>query len=483
MSAFSFLWYDLETFGTDTRLDRIAQFAAIRTDATLNETGEVHNLFCRPTDDYLPDPAACLVTGITPQHAHAHGLAEPAFARAVHAALAQPGTIGTGYNTLRFDDEFVRHLFWRNFIDPYAREWQNGCGRWDILDLVRCAHALRPEGIVWPQNEDGTPSLRLEHLSAANGLEHDAAHDALSDVRATIALARLVRQTQPRLFDYCLKLRSKQHVRALLTPLVGAQPFLHVSGMYGYAHGNCAIVWPLAWHPFNQNELIVWDLRQDPAILAELDCDAIAARLFVKQEDLPPGQTRLPIKTIHLNRSPVVVPQLNTLAPAQAERWQIDLNACRLHAAHARALPDLRECWRTLYAPPENVAACAPEAALYQGFVDDEDRPQMAALHAEDETALAHAARQIQFRDPRLQALLFLWRARHLPASLDADEQHRWQHMRHERLVLGQDAARSLDEYLAALDTLSETATPAQQTVLDALFDWAETIAPEDDVF
>ena len=179
----------------------------------------------------------------------------------MYAALSQPGTIGTGYNTLRFDDEFVRHLFWRNFIDPYAREWQNGCGRWDILDLVRCAHALRPEGIVWPQNEDGTPSLRLEHLSAANGLEHDAAHDALSDVRATIALARLVRQTQPRLFDYCLKLRSKQHVRALLTPLVGAQPFLHVSGMYGYANGNCAIVWPLAWHPSNQNELIVWDLR------------------------------------------------------------------------------------------------------------------------------------------------------------------------------------------------------------------------------
>ncbi|MBR4877153.1 MAG: exodeoxyribonuclease I, partial [Rhodocyclaceae bacterium] len=265
MNAYSFLWYDLETFGTDTRLDRIAQFAAIRTDAALNETGETHNLYCRPTDDYLPDPAACLVTGITPQHAHTHGLAEPAFARALYRAFAQPGTLGTGYNTLRFDDEFVRHLFWRNFIDPYAREWQNGCGRWDILDLIRCAHALRPEGIVWPQNEDGTPSLRLEHLSAANGLEHEAAHDALSDVRATIALARLVRQAQPRLFDYCLKLRNKQHVRAQLAPLVGKAPFLHISGMYGYAHGNCAIVWPLAWHPCNQNELIVWDLREDPA--------------------------------------------------------------------------------------------------------------------------------------------------------------------------------------------------------------------------
>ena len=483
MSAYTFLWYDLETFGTDTRLDRIAQFAAIRTDAALNETGETHNLYCRPTDDYLPDPAACLVTGITPQHAHTHGLAEPAFARALYRAFAQPGTLGTGYNTLRFDDEFVRHLFWRNFIDPYAREWQNGCGRWDILDLIRCAHALRPEGIVWPQNEDGTPSLRLEHLSAANGLEHEAAHDALSDVRATIALARLVRQAQPRLFDYCLKLRNKQHVRAQLAPLVGKAPFLHISGMYGYAHGNCAIVWPLAWHPCNQNELIVWDLREDPACLAELDCAAIAARLFVKHEDLPPGQTRLPIKTIHLNRCPVVVPQLNTLAPAQAERWQIDLNACRQHAAHARALPDLSEHWRTLYTPPEAAADGAPEAALYQGFVDDEDRAQMAALHADDDATLAHAAQQIQFRDPRLNELLVLWRARHLPASLNEDEQRRWQQMRANRLLHGQHAARSLDDYFAALDTVPETATPAQQAVLDALFGWAETIAPEDDVF
>lgn len=479
MSAPTFLWYDFETFGTDTRLDRPAQFAAIRTDAELAETGETYNLHCRPTADYLPDPRACLVTGITPQEAHRRGLPEPAFARALYHAFAQPNTTGAGYNTLRFDDEILRHLFWRNLIDPYAREWQNGCARWDLIDLVRTARALRPDGIQWPHNEDGTPSLRLEHLSAANGLEHTHAHDALSDVRATIALARLLRQHQPRLFDYCLKLRSKQHVRALLQPLVAARPFLHISGMYPYEHGNCAIVWPLAWHPTNQNELIVWDLRHDPAELPELTPQAIAARLFAKEADLPPGQTRLPIKTIHLNRSPIVIPQLNTLTPELAERWQLPLPRIRQHAERAQTLPDLRDTWRTLYAPPALSPTCA-EAALYQGFTTDEDRRAQAPFLAASEADLPRLAAQAHFADSRLQDLLFLYRARHFPDTLNEAEQRRWQEHRTARIILGRDTGRSLDDYLATLDELAAELPPDQHPLLEALHEWAETVVPED---
>ncbi|MBZ8143857.1 exodeoxyribonuclease I, partial [Rubrivivax gelatinosus] len=218
---------------------------------------------------------------------------------------------------------------------PYAREWQNGCGRWDLLDVVRCCWALRPEGIEWPKHEDGRPSFKLEHLTAANGLVHEAAHDALSDVRATIALARLLRQRQPRLWDFCLKLRQKDAVRAEIG--VG-RPFLHLSGMYGVENGCMAVVWPLASHPTNRNELIVWDLAQDPSELAGLDAATVRRRLYTKTEELAAaGETRLPVKTIHLNKSPVVISNLKTLGPAR-ERWGLDLERAMAHAAKAAAL-------------------------------------------------------------------------------------------------------------------------------------------------
>jgi len=198
-SATTFFWHDYETFGRDPRRDRPAQFAGVRTDLELNEVDAPVMHFCQPAPDFLPDPESCLLTGILPQHCQAQGVPEHAFAARIEAELARPGTVGVGYNSIRFDDEVTRFLFWRNLIDPYAREWKDGCGRWDLLDVVRAAWALRPDGIAWPTNDEGRPSFRLEHLTTANGLAHEAAHDALSDVRATIAMARLVRARQPRL--------------------------------------------------------------------------------------------------------------------------------------------------------------------------------------------------------------------------------------------------------------------------------------------
>ena len=235
MAPHTFLWHDYETFGANTRRDRPAQFAAIRTDAALNEIGDPLMLYCQPANDYLPDPQSCLITGITPQLCLEKGVPEHDFANRIEAEFAQPGTIGVGYNTIRFDDEITRFMFWRNLIDPYAREWQNQCGRWDLLDVVRMTYALRPDGIAWPKKEDGTPSFKLEHLSKANGLLHEAAHDALSDVRATIALARLIRQHNPKLFDFALSLHKKDRVAAELrlpATALTARPFLHVSGMF-----------------------------------------------------------------------------------------------------------------------------------------------------------------------------------------------------------------------------------------------------------
>ena len=290
--------------------------------------------FCQPAPDYLPDPESCLLTGILPQQCLEQGVPEHVFADAIERELAQPGTVGVGYNTIRFDDEVTRHLFWRNLIDPYGREWQNGCGRWDLLDVVRCTWALRPEGINWPKHEDGRPSFKLEHLTAANGLAHEAAHDALSDVRATVALARKLRNAQPKLWDFCLKLRSKQ---AVWDEIGVGKPFLHISGMYGPERGCIALVWPLAPHPTNKNELIVWDCAGAPDELLTLNAAAIRERMFTKQDALPEGVTRLPIKTLHVNKSPIVIGNLKVLGGA-AERWGLDLGLAQQHAEHAAAV-------------------------------------------------------------------------------------------------------------------------------------------------
>ena len=476
----TFLWHDYETFGTDPRRDRPAQFAAIRTDAQLNIVGEPINILCQPAPDYLPDPAACLVTGITPQQCLQHGVTEQAFAARIHAELAQPGTIGVGYNSIRFDDEFSRFLFWRNLIDPYGREWQNACARWDLLDVMRLAHALRPDGIIWPRHEDGSPSFKLEHLSAANSLKHEAAHDALSDVYATIEVARLLQKAQPRLFDFALKLRSKHAVAAemgLPADPQHAQPFLHVSGMLPVQYGCLAVMWPLASHPSNRNEVIAWDLRFNPQELAALSAADIRERLFVRADELPEGTQRLPVKTIHLNRSPMVVRNLNVLAPQQAERWQIDMEQAARHAEAARALPDMSSIWADAFARPEQADETGVDGGLYAGFVSPADRRRLEHLRTLPAADLADA--RTGFEDERLEEVVWRYRARNFPQTLSADEQQRWHAHCAARLIDGQDKARTVDDFLEALDALYPDADAKGQAVLDALQDYAQEVVPD----
>jgi exodeoxyribonuclease-1 len=474
---FTFFWHDYETFGRTPRRDRPSQFAGVRTDAELNEIDAPVELYCRPPLDALPEPEACLLTGITPQLCAGRGVAEHAFAAAIEAQLAKPGTVGVGYNSIRFDDEVTRHLFWRNLIDPYAREWQNGCGRWDLLDVVRATRALRPEGIEWPSHEDGKASFKLEHLSAANGLAHEAAHDALSDVRATIAVARLIRQRQPRLWDFCLKLRRKD---AVIAEIGGARLFLHVSGMYAPERGCLAVVWPLAPHPTNKNELIVWDLSADPEQLLALDATAIRERLFTRTEDLPEGVTRLPIKTIHLNKSPVVVGNLKALSPAMAERWGIDVAQALGRAdAAAKAGAALAGLWGEVFERPKAAQAIDVDEDLYGGFIGHTDRGRLQRLR--ELTPEQLAAKRLAFDDARLEEIVFRYRARNFPATLSKEERERWEQHRVARLHEGEGGALTVEAFFERIDALNETSDENGQEILAALYDWAEQIAPERD--
>ncbi len=478
MAIHTFFWHDYETFGPDAQRDRPAQFAGLRTDAQLNPIGEPVVWYCQPAPDCLPDPESCLITGITPQQCRAHGMPERRFAEAIAAELGRPGTIGVGYNTIRFDDEFTRYLLWRNLLDPYAREWRDGCGRWDLLDVVRMTWALRPEGLQWPLNGEGKPSFRLEHLSAANGLVHEQAHDALSDVRATLALAQRIRACQPRLFDFAFALHRKERVaQELGLPVtVGAQrPFVHISGRFAPERGCLAVMWPLAMHPTNRNELLAWDLAHDPRELADLRADEVRLRLFTRQADLQPGVSRLPIKSVHLNRAPMVVGNVAVLKGGPSERFAIDWNAIERHTVYARALPDLSALWAAVF---EHSAPPTPrdvDAALYDGFVGDEDRRRLARLRALDPADPAW--RQTGFDDARLPELVFRFRARNHPQTLDAEERARWRAHCRARLLEGAHGGTPLAAYLERLDALAEGALERDdaraQAILEALADYA----------
>ncbi|MFS2047787.1 exodeoxyribonuclease I [Variovorax sp. Varisp41] len=478
MTAQTFLWHDYETFGAVPRRDRPSQFAAIRTDAALNEIGEPLMIYCKPAPDYLPSPEATLITGITPQLCLERGLPEHEFAAQVERAFSQPGTIGVGYNTIRFDDEVTRFLFWRNLIDPYAREWQNECGRWDLLDVVRLTYALRPDGIQWPKKEDGSASFKLEDLAKANGLLHESAHDALSDVRATIALARLIRNTQPKLFDFAFALHRKDRVATELgLPAVRetAKPFLHVSGMFPAERGCLAVMWPLASHPTNKNELLAWDLAHDPSELRDLDADTVRLRMFTRAAELPEGVVRLPIKGVHLNKSPMVVGNLRTLAAPMAERWGIDLDTAMRHAAIARDLPDMSAIWARVYERPKEDAPDVDED-LYGGFVGNGDRRRLNQLRALSPAELARD--RTGFDDGRLEEIVFRYRARNWPETLSEEEAQRWEEHRVAKLFDGEGGARTVEGLFAEIDALSETVDEQGEELLGALYDYADAIAP-----
>ncbi|CAN5198972.1 exodeoxyribonuclease I [soil metagenome] len=470
----SFLWYDLETFGRDPRRTRIAQFAAQRTDENLEPIGEPISLFCQPADDLLPSPEATLITGITPQAALRDGLREAEFFARVHEALSEPGTCAVGYNSLRFDDEFVRFGLYRNFYEPYEREWRNGNSRWDLLDMLRLMQALRPDGITWPVREDGAPSFRLEHLAAANGTRSGMAHEALSDVLALIGLAQRFRTAQPRLWEYALKLRDKRHVGAMLDPIAGA-PLLHISGKYPASRHCAALVLPLARHPRIDSRVIVCDLDEDTAPLLALSPEDIADRLYTPAADLPEGEKRIPLKEVHSNRCPVLVPIAHLRAEDFA-RLGIDADACLARAAALRAAPGLAEKVRRVFAREAHRDPSDSDAALYDGFLADADKRLFATIRATDPAGLAALGSRLQ--DPRGPELLFRYRARNWPESLSGAEQQRWDGYRRRRLTSDVGLSEySFDSYRASIARLrNQHAQGTAQALLDALDIWGARI-------
>ncbi|MDB2645046.1 exodeoxyribonuclease I [Luminiphilus sp.] len=477
-SSESLYWHDYETSGADPTQDRPWQFAGIRTDTELNIVGKPLTLYAQPSEDRLPHPAAVRVTGITPQEAHEKGVPEATFISRILAELAKPNTCTVGYNSIRFDDEVTRFTLWRNLHDPYAREWQNGNSRWDLLDVVRAFWALSPNGLEWPQRDDGLTSFRLEDLTTANGIEHGAAHDALADVIATIEVAKRLKQTNTQLFTTLYGNRSKRAASALIE-LPRLKPLVYVSGIFGAARHNVALVVPVAWHPDNNSEVICVDLAGSTEYLDQ-PVAQLRQLLFTPTSEQSKGAVRPPLTAVRLNRAPVLLPA-DWLAGEVAERLGLDGGHHRAHLAalHAARAADekafvarFQDIWRERAFPPRT----DPDQMLYDGFVNDADRALCEQILKQEPAALA--TQSWPFTDARLPELLLRYRARNFPDSLSTDERDQWrEHCQWQR----QEGDFNQNMFTRALAEERARAgiTPATTRALDALEQWVRDLSVE----
>lgn len=463
-------WHDFETSGLDKARDRPMQFAGIRTDLDLNIIGEPMTVFCKVAPDTVPSPEACLLTGISPQRCEREGVNEAEFAEKILKFLGAAGTCGVGYNTIRFDDEFTRNLLYRTLHDPYEREWSNGNSRWDIVDLARAVYAFKPSVMSWPTDDEGKVSFRLEKLAEANNLPKVRAHDALSDVETTIALARLIRERAPELFHLHFSLRLKNNVLPLFN-LHTQAPLFHVSSLYGVNRACTAPVIPLAVHPTQSNVVIVFDLSADPTPLLNLRPDEIADRVFRAEK----GQ-RLPLTTIYANRSPVL------LTPEQSKAFGVERLGLGFDRNQANAN------WKALRAAAQDVARKVqevyatndmafsnsdPELCLYGGFVSKDDKQRFYQLHKMSPEELSKA--EFDFDNPNYNELLFRHRARNWPETLNEEEQLRWSAYVSDRLTTGGPMdGRTLDHFDKLIQDVRANPNLASDPMIDDLEAWAQ---------
>lgn len=480
--ADSFFFYDLETSGVNPRQSRVMQFAGQRTGMDLKPIGEPYNILIKLTEDVLPDPDAVLLTGITPQKTLEEGITEAEFCKLFTEEIVQPNTCFVGYNNVRFDDEFMRFLLYRNFYDPYAWQWKDGSSRWDLLDVVRMTRALRPEGIIWPYNDKGVCTNRLELLTTANNLLHDAAHDALSDVKATIGVAKMIKSSQPKLFDYLYGMRGKQKVSELVT---SGQPLVYSSGRYPSEFDKTTIVASVGMHPTSQGALM-YDLRHDPTPYLQMDPDEL---MEVWRYTADREAVRLPVKSLQFNRTPAVAP-LGVLDESSMERLQIDMETIKKHLKMLKAdktfytrlceaveKMNIERDKRTALHFRSRSTAGSVDEQLYDSFIPDRDRKIAEKIPRSEPSELSGFIDK--FQDPRLKGLTPLYKARNFPDSLTDEERAAWESHR-EQALAGGGAESTLARFGERLGELSKTTTDSnKQYLLEELRLYAESIVPE----
>jgi exodeoxyribonuclease-1 len=443
----SFYFYDYETFGVSPKTSRIAQFAGIRTDENLNIIDE-KMLYCKPTGDVLPDPIAVNVTGITPQLCEKNGLIEKDFIAEINKEFSTPKTCVVGYNNIRFDDEFTRYTLFRNFFDPYAWAWKGGNSRWDLLDVVRMCYALKPQTMNFPLI-DGIPSFKLDKLAPANNIIVKA-HDALEDVRATIAIAKIIKEKEPKLFDYALSLKDKKTVASKVTLF---EPMLHTSGMYSAKLGCTRRCVALGFSPLGN--AVIFNLDQDPQILLDLEVTELKKLQFAKKQDLPEGQERLQIKEMHFNKSPMFVPNVAKLDPKTVKHLSIDMNKTDKHLAFILENKQaISQKIKEMYQKAEFAKNNDSDQSLYDGFLSNNDRQVADEVVKTPVENLSNL--QPQFENENLKKLFVNFKARNYPETLSESESEYWFEVVQERIQVGENGYLGIEEFEKNLNQLKK---------------------------
>jgi len=465
----TFFWYDYETFGLSPKTQRIAQFAGIRTDENLNIIDE-HMFYCKPTYDSLPSPEACSVTGITPQICEKNGLIEKTFISTINNEFSVPDTCVVGYNSISFDDEFTRYTLFRNFLDPYAWHWQNGNSRWDILDVARFCYALKKDSsLKWHYDENNKPIFKLDKLAPANDIEHSDAHDALADVRATIGIAKIIKTTQPKLFDYALSLRDKREVSKKIELF---SPLLHTSGIYSGKLSCTRLTTALAYHPEYSDRALVFNLDQDPSLLTELETEELKTLIFSKK--LPKGVDRLQIKELAFNKSPMFVPNVYKLENKITEQLQIDIDKCMDNLSYIRDnQTQIKQKIKSIYTnDSERTPALDVDQSLYDNFIDKADRlicNQIQNLSSDELRDF-----KPQFKDKKLSKLLLNFKARNFPESLTESEEEEWFEIVQSRVQNGENGYLSLENFYKSLEK-QKISAPSKSDIWTQLEEYAHS--------
>lgn len=466
----TFFFYDLETSGLNPREDRIMQFAGQRTTPNFEPIGEPYNILVKLNDDTLPNPDALLVTGITPQQTQSEGLTEAEFAALLRDEIFTEDTVTIGFNNIRFDDEFIRTLFWQTFNDPYEWAWRDGRSRWDMLDVVRMTRALRPEGIAWPV-VDGKEVNKLELITKENGIDHFKAHDALSDVEALIAVTKLVKEKQPQLYAHLFAMKDKKKVAELVN-LDDKKPFVYVSGRYDSAYHKATVAFPLT--SGRNGNAIVYDLRYDPTPLLSFTAKELAKSMFASWEERQKeGFIKLPVKELQYNRAPAVAPVGVLEKEAGWEKIGLTQEIVEKHRNILLSSPTFAENIRSLYeGRPEFAKAIDPESQLYDGFVPDVDKLRIEKVRRANVNDLADL--HPEFSDERLGGLLLHYKARNFPKSLAEDEVVQWDQWRADRIQ------KQLPGFVKRLQELAvlHGSDDSKNFIFQELQLWAESIVP-----
>ncbi|ABL02655.1 Exodeoxyribonuclease I subunit C [Candidatus Ruthia magnifica str. Cm (Calyptogena magnifica)] len=461
----TFYWYDYETFGISPKIDRISQFAGIRTDENFNIIDE-QMFYCKPTNDCLPSPEACFITGISPQLCEQKGMIEHEFIKKIHAQFSTSNTCIVGYNSIRFDDEFTRHTLYRNFIDPYTWHWQNGNTRWDILNVVRLCYALKKDtSLKWVYDKQGNPVFKLDQLSLANDIEHANAHDALADVHATIAIAKIIKQTQPQLFNYSFSLREKKTVASKISLF---EPMLHTTDMHPAQLSCTRLSVALAYHPEYNDRVLMFNLDQDPCVLLELDIEALKTLTFTKQSELSKEVERLQIKELIFNKSPMFVPNIYKLEPKIIKQLNIDMNQCMQHLSFIKDNQlKIGKIVQDLYKNDQkHIALKEVDQSLYDGFIDNTDKRICNQIQA----LSVHKLKEFhpKFKDEKLSRLFMHFKARNYPNTLTENEKEDWFEIVQGRIQTNQNGYITIDDYLQKINTM-RTQHPHQEKLWQQL--------------